>query len=163
MNESRPVSPSGSEPQNEWVKRRTKKILIIWCVTVGVVFVLFASLLFVLAKAGHRAQSTACINNIKQINLSALLWSKDHNRVFPPSFLSMSNELMTPKVLVCPQDRQKIRVSGWSEFNPAQNLSYEFVQPGAKESDGANQVVFRCPIHGHAGHLDGSVQRGKSW
>lgn len=100
MNESRPVSASGSEPQNQWMKRRTRKILIIWCVSVGIVFVLFASLLFILAKAQHRAQSASCFNNIRQIHLSALLWAQDHNKVFPYSFLSMSNEMVTPKILV---------------------------------------------------------------
>ena len=70
-----------------------------------------------------------------------------------------SNELPSPKVLVCPSDTSKTKVMSWSQFNASQNLSYEFLAPGAKEADVVNVVVFRCPIHGNVGMGDGSVQQ----
>jgi hypothetical protein len=121
----------------------------------GVIFLLVA--IFLDAKL--RAQSTACVGNIKQINLSALLWAQDHGELFPPDYLSMSNEMVTPKILICPADRSKTSARDWAQFNAAQNLSYEFVLPGARQSNGLDQVVFRCPIHKHVGLVDGSVHR----
>ena len=53
-------------------------------------------------QAKQRAQSIACINNMKQIGLAARLWANDHNNVFPPDFVTMKNELNTPKILFCP-------------------------------------------------------------
>jgi hypothetical protein len=119
-----------------------------------------ASLLLpALAKAKARAQTIQCVGNMKMIGLGARLYSNDHNDRFPPDFLSMSNELVTPKILVCPADSSKTRAADFSQFNPSQNLSYEFLTPSAKEADVLNQVAFRCPIHGNVGMGDGSVQQ----
>jgi hypothetical protein len=113
-----------------------------------------------LAKAKDKAQRINCVNNMKQIGLAARMWSNDHNGKFPPDFSSISNELVTPKVLVCPGDRSKTRAMDWSMFGP-DNVSYEYVQPGYDEKVGRPQtVVFQCPIHGNVGLADGSVQQG---
>ena len=96
---------------------------------------------------------------MKQVGLAARLYANDHDGKFPPDFLSMSNELVTLKVLVCKSDSTKTVAADWSQFNPAQNVTYEFLRPGAKEEDVLSQTVFRCPIHGHIGLGDGSVQQ----
>jgi hypothetical protein len=127
---------------------------------VTVIAVLAALLLPALAKAKARAQTIQCVNNMKQVGLAARIWSSDHKEVFPPDFISMQNELVTPKVLVCPSDKSKTVVMNWSQFDPSANVSYEFLLPGAKEADVSSQIVFRCPIHGNIGLGDGSVQRG---
>src|SRR2546423_369167 len=81
-----------------------------------------------------KAQSIACINNLKQIGLSARVWANDdpynlgRKDVLPPNFLSMSNELSTPKVLVCPADKARKPATSWQEFSPS-NVSYEFLNP----------------------------------
>lgn len=128
----------------------------------------YASLVFVpllagmllpaLAKAKDKAQRINCVNNMKQIGLAARMWSNDHNGKFPPDFLSMSNELSTPKILVCPSDSSKTRMMNWSEFT-ADNVSYEYLQPGIDERSSPQTVVFQCPIHGNVGLIDGSVQQ----
>src|SRR6266545_1090954 len=46
-------------------------------------------LLPALAKAKEKAQSINCVNNLKQLGLAALVYSTDHNGVYPPDFLSM--------------------------------------------------------------------------
>lgn len=112
-----------------------------------------------LAKAKEKAQRISCVNNMKQIGLAARMWSSDHGGKFPPDFASMSNELVTPKILVCPGDSSKTRAMNWSEFGPA-NLTYEYLEAGIDEKNAAQTVVFQCPIHGNIGLGDGSVQQG---
>jgi hypothetical protein len=101
---------------------------------------------------------------MKQIVLAARLWSNDHNDVFPPDFLTMSNELNSTKILVCPADPARTRpsISDWSNVTK-ENITYDFVAPGMKQ-EGAweSKVIFRCPIHGHVALGDGSVRQGRN-
>src|SRR5262249_27220176 len=53
------------------------------------------------AAAKEKAQRIACVNNLKQIGLAARIWAADHRDVLPPDFVTMSNELSTPKLLIC--------------------------------------------------------------
>ena len=110
-----------------------------------------------LQQAKNEAQSIACISNLKQIGLAARIYANDHNGVFPPDFVSMKNELNTPKILFCPGDPAAVRVSDWSQLDPALT-SYRFLNPGGNESDPTKQLTT-CPVHGHVGLSDGSVHR----
>src|SRR5712692_6245214 len=103
------------------------------------------------------AQSVQCVSNLKQIGLAARIWANDHNDVFPPDFLSMKDELGTPKILFCPTDAAAIRVTEWSQLNPS-SISYRFLNPNGNVSD-PTKLLATCPIHGHVGLSDGSVQR----
>lgn len=118
-----------------------------------------------LSEARNKAQSIHCINNLKQIGLAARLWSMDNERVLPTTFQAMSNELNSPKILVCPKDTGKIAATKdgqvWSALTP-QNVSYEFLAPGVSETNSPDIIITRCPIHGHVGLLDGSVQNVKA-
>jgi hypothetical protein len=112
-----------------------------------------------LAKAKERAMSIACVNNLKQFGLAVRTWELDNNQSNPPNVLSMSNELSTPKILVCPADTNRQVATDWASFTMA-NCSYEFLVPGEKDADLEPQrVLARCPIHGNIGLCDGSVQR----
>lgn len=84
------------------------------------------------------------------------MWAEDHNGFFPTSFLAMSNEVVTPKILCCISKR---RVSTWSEFTNF-NTTYEIVTPGVHETD-INAVFVRCSVHGHLGYPDMTVFDGK--
>ncbi len=111
-----------------------------------------------LMKAKERAMSIACINNLKQFGLAVRTWALDNQDMNPPDMLSMSNELSTPKILVCPADTSRQPATDWPSFTMA-NCSYEFLVPNEKEADqDPNRVLSRCPIHGHIGLCDGSVQ-----
>jgi hypothetical protein len=111
-----------------------------------------------LAKAKEKAQSIQCVNNLKQFGLAVRVWALDNNDSNPPDILSMSNELSTPKILVCPADTSRQPASDWSSFTMA-NCSYEFLVPNEKEPEREpNRVSVRCAIHGHIGLCDGSVQ-----
>jgi len=119
------------------------------------------------------AESIKCFNNISQIGQGARIWASDNDRILPTDFLSMTNELGTPKILVCPSDTSRIPPN-WESFTWAScteaNVSYELLSPGAflegpsgpgKEAVG---VFARCRLHGHVVLVNGSVKRSNpSW
>ena len=114
------------------------------------------------AKEREKAISTHCVNNLKQIGLAVRMWQLDHGDVSPPNFLSMSNELNTPKILVCTADTNRVAATTFANYTDA-NCSYEYLTPSAKNANFEPQrVLTRCPIHGHVGLCDGSVQ-GNAW
>ena len=105
----------------------------------------------------QRAQSIACINNMKQVGLAARIWANDHGNVFPPDLLVMKNELVTPKVLICPASPLATQPpADWTQFNSSM-VSYQFMNANGNSAD-AQKVLTMCPIHGHVGLSDGSVQ-----
>jgi hypothetical protein len=109
-------------------------------------------------EAKQRAQRIACINNLKQLGLAVRLYESDNHGVFPKDMLSMSNELSTPKILVCPADTNRLTAASWSTYTPA-NLSYEYLAADGDAAD-PTRVLFRCSVHrGSVGLVDGSVQQ----
>jgi prepilin-type processing-associated H-X9-DG protein len=78
----------------------------------------------------RKPRTINCANNLKQIALSYLTWGLDHNDKYPMEvsvtnggamelvntgtvfavFTVMSNELSTPKILLCPQEKDSKRV-----------------------------------------------------
>src|SRR5215831_392076 len=105
-------------------------------------------------KAQERAMSIQCINNLKQIGLAVRMWALDNEDRFPTNFLCMSNELSTPKILVCPADTNRLVAPNFGSYTDG-NCSYDLFAGSDREP---NQVLSRCPIHGHIGLCDGSVQ-----
>ena len=100
-------------------------------VVIAIIAILAALLLPALAKAKARAQRIACLNNQKQIGLSFTMWAGDHNDKYPSTvdvseggskalletwqhFITMTNELVTPKILHCPSDPAKQSASDFS-------------------------------------------------
>ena len=110
-----------------------------------------------LQQVKEEAQSVGCINNLKQIGLAARLWAKDHDNVFPPDFISMRDQLATPKILFCPGDTAAARVSEWLQLDPSL-ISYRFMNPIGNLSD-PTKLLTTCPIHSHTVLSDGSVHR----
>jgi len=126
--------------------------LIALLVVLAVLAILAAMLLPALAKAKARALRIQCVNNLKQDGLAFRIWEGDNNDRYPMAvsnrlggslewvtggnafrhFVVMSNELSTPKILVCPADTRQAA----PDFAHLQNnnLSY-FVGLDAKESD----------------------------
>jgi hypothetical protein len=115
-----------------------------------------ALLLLVLLPGFRRTSASgsmgSCVNNLKQVGLAYRLWSNDNGDRFPFSvsnqlggtsefahspevfrhFVAMSNDLVTPKVLVCPQDKNRSWATNFATFSNS-NLSY-FVVLDADES-----------------------------
>jgi len=113
-------------------------IVIITTLALIVVLVLPA-----LNKAKSRAQRITCVSHLKEIGLSLRQWSLDHTNHFPMShsinfggtkeylatdetfrhFQVMSNELSTPRLLVCPGDTRQPAKDFGPGFNNS-NISY---------------------------------------
>ena len=109
-----------------------------------------------MAKAKEKASRIVCINNLKQLGLAARIWANDHGDLNPPEILSMTNEMNTPKILYCPADTSRQAANSWAAYSAA-NCSYEYLAPSGTTSE-PTRVMFRCPIHGSIGLVDGSVQ-----
>ena len=107
-------------------------------------------------QARQRAQSIMCVNNMKQIGLAARIWANDHKDTFPPDLATMKNELVTPKILFCPSAPGGVQATDWAQLNPS-TISYQFLNPNGNEAD-PQKPLTSCPIHGHMGMSDGSVQ-----
>jgi prepilin-type N-terminal cleavage/methylation domain-containing protein len=115
------------------IRRRTRGAftLIELLVVIAIIAILASLLLPALAKAKSKAQRTACLNDEKQIGLAFSMWANDHKENYPTTvdpveggtkglteawqtFMALSNELVTPKVLYCPTDKIKKRATDWS-------------------------------------------------
>ncbi|MGB8368212.1 MAG: type II secretion system protein [Limisphaerales bacterium] len=118
-------------------------------IIVAVLAILAAMLLPALARAKQKAKRINCVNNLKQTGLAFHLWEGDNGDKYPMAvstekggtmeyagdvfhhFQVMSNELSTPKILVCPADDRTAAASFAGLKN--QNVSY-FVGLDAEEA-----------------------------
>jgi hypothetical protein len=111
-----------------------------------------------LREARDQASSIQCVNNLKQFGLAVRVWAIDNGDVTPPNIICMSNELSTPKILVCPADKGRQVAPDFKSFTSS-NCSYEYLAPSAPDGTEPNRVLSRCALHGNIGLCDGSVQR----
>jgi hypothetical protein len=113
-----------------------------------------------LAAAQNKTQSVHCINNIKQIGLAARIWANAHNTdLLPADFVTMKNELPSPRMLTCSGDPARKPAMSWDEFDGT-SVTYEMLSPGGSERE-PTTVYIRCPIHGHIGLTDGSAHMNR--
>jgi type II secretory pathway pseudopilin PulG len=130
-------------------------------VVVVVAVILFAVMLPLLTQhypRRTRSSRVGCVGNLKQVGLGFRMWSNDQGDKFPMAvstndggtrelvvggetyrhFLALSNELSSPKVLVCPVDSARLRVADFSKLANS-NLSY-FV--GLDAEEGQPQMIL---------------------
>ena len=159
-----------------------------------------------MARGRVRTSRIGCTSQLKQIGLSYRMFSNDHGDQFPYAvsnefggtlqfenspqvfrhYEAMSNELVTPKILICNSDTNRIRASNFLTPLSNSNISY-FIGLGAQEdkpqrilsgdrnvtggvlSNGFMRVLpsnsvagWTSAIHSNAGNIglaDGSVQQ----
>lgn len=113
-------------------------------VVVFVITLLLAMFLPALAKARRRGGHISCANDVKQVELAFRIWASDNHGKYPmeistanggtmelaargdvvATFQIMSNELSTPRVLICPEDTNHIFATNFSGAFSAKNISY---------------------------------------
>src|SRR5687767_5882272 len=117
-------------------KKRAGFSLMELIILVGLVAVIAVILLPAIAHRGHRhhgAPRIKCINNLKNVGLAYRIYATDNNGRFPTPFLasnavslvsvkitevfqSLSNELSTPKIIICPADSGRVEVSSFTNL-----------------------------------------------
>ena len=148
-----------------------------------VTLVMLSLLLPALSSTKSKAQQINCVNNLKQVGTAFRLWSGDYNDRFPfnvPAkeggtlescsrdadgfdanswrhFQVMSNELYTPKIIVCPADTSKSAALDFATLG-AGNVSYQVRSGTNIDETHPEEVLARCPIHNTECMADGSVQ-----
>jgi prepilin-type processing-associated H-X9-DG protein len=140
---------------------RTRSIsaftLIELLVTIACVLVTVAILLPTLARSRARSSKLGCTSCLKQIGLGFRQWAIDNDGHLPmqvsvtnggtmelvasglvfPHFRVMSNELSTPKILVCPNDKNRSSATNFDRDLKDAKLSY-FVNVDAIEGNGSS-------------------------
>ncbi len=178
-------------------------------VVITIVVVLGFILLPGMWKAKDRAMRIQCTSNLKQITLSFKVWALDNHDLFPAQaltnqsgmlepeaatnvyvhFMVMSNELSTPKILVCPDDPRRLFATSFTSLGSS-NISYfvgldaqntaplMFLAGDRNLTNGlpvTNHVLFLATnlpagwthemhhLQGNIGLADGSVQQFSRW
>jgi type II secretory pathway pseudopilin PulG len=112
-------------------------------VAIALVMILAVLLLPWLATSRRRASRISCAYNLKQVGLCYRIWAGDNSDTYPMgisvtnggsmetvltgnvvhTFLVMSNELSTPKILVCTEDSAHFATNLFSDLTNT-NISY---------------------------------------
>lgn len=126
-------------------------------ITIACVAFLAAMFLPMLAKSRARSSRIGCANGMKQIGLSFRSWAIDNHDRFPmqvsvadggtmelvasgavyPHFQVMSNELSTPRVLLCPNDEKRSYATNFASDLTDRKVSY-FLNMDATNADGSS-------------------------
>jgi prepilin-type N-terminal cleavage/methylation domain-containing protein len=127
-------------------------------VVIAIIAILASLLLPALSRAKTKAQRTTCVNNLRQTSLAMRLWSNDNNGKFPWKVAQasgggepngtgnatvnfqlslVSNELVTTKMTLCPEDVRKFPATNFATISLT-NVSYAL----CKEADERTPRVF---------------------
>jgi prepilin-type N-terminal cleavage/methylation domain-containing protein len=192
--------PCPRKQQTKTMKQQTKKAftLIELLVVIAIIAILAAMLLPALAAAKKKAQKISCVNNLKQVGLSFRLWEGDNGDKYPMAvstnsggaseivycnghagvsgsffmvFQCLSNQLSTPKVVICPSDS----IAGAQTHTLATNFTYGagtgyfnndafsyFVNGDATEADPQMVMSGDCNI-GNAATTTSSTPAPSRW
>ena len=150
-----------SLPEDRMNSPRTHPIsaftLIEFLVTIACVLMVVALILPRSTRSKAWAAQMNCTMNLKQIDLGFRTWAFDNYGRFPmqvsitnggtmelvssgfvfPHFLVMSNELSTPNILLCPNDKKRTYTTSFTGNLADANLSY-FINVDSAPGDGSS-------------------------
>ena len=128
-------------------------------VVIAMVFILAVMFLSTIARRRAEHMGINCVSNLKQVDLSFRIWEEDNNNKYPMAvsvtnggareliatggvatcYQVMSNELSTPKILICPEDRIHTYATNFDNDFNASHISY-FV--GANVTNETNSAML---------------------
>ena len=138
---------------------------------IGCILLLLLVVFLPLLAPRHHRTMVWCVNNLKEVGIAFRIWEGDNNDKYPMAvsvaqggaqemmatgnvaacFQVMSNELATPKILVCPEDSGHEAATDFNSNFTRANISY-FIGVDAVESD--PQAVMagdaNLVLNGHA-------------
>jgi competence protein ComGC len=111
-------------------------------------------------REGNRDRGINCVSNLKQVDLSFRIWEGDNDNKYPmvvsvtnggametmskgdvvDCFFVMSNELSTPKILICPADVNRVPATNFMTDFDSSHISY-FVGVDVTNEDPAQRVL----------------------
>jgi len=134
--------------------RRNRAMTLLEAVVVTFLLSMLAIVLLpaLISSPHHGGQYVNCVNNLKQVGLAFRIWEGDNNDKYPMAvsvtnggameaaaqgnpmtlFQVMSNELNTPLILVCPQDKHRQAAANFNSTLTSANVSY-FINVDASE------------------------------
>jgi prepilin-type processing-associated H-X9-DG protein len=129
------------------IAKRTSGMTLVEVIVVIFVVAFLAWVLLPALMSGHRTNSnTACVRNLMEIGLAFKIWEGDNGDKYPMQvyatnsdmmkrvisgntwalWQTMSNELSTPKILHCPDDKQRTEALSFTQNFSDANISYFF-------------------------------------
>jgi prepilin-type N-terminal cleavage/methylation domain-containing protein len=110
-------------------------------VVIAIIAILAALLLPALAVAKAKGYRAACVSNLKQIAVGFRIYANDNAEKFPwvltvagggsqdsadwtDHYRVCSNELNTPKILLCPADKKKTMQEKWQLLDGDRHISF---------------------------------------
>ncbi len=176
-------------------------------VTIVCLVAVAAIVLPVLANRNRYSSKIGYVNQLKMLGLAVRIFATDNEGLYPwqlsatnggtkelfrapwhvaPHFLALSNELTSPKILSCPEDRKRQVSTNFATLTDA-NISYFIgldateetpnsilsgdrhlivngaeARPGLLTLTSTNKLGFSRKLHSHGGYLlfgDGGVQQ----